>query len=319
MSEFKGDYLGFTYNGKHSSALGIVRTSNGSRFNENLLPTIQDKTVQVPGGDGTYFFGSYYTQRQFSVPFAFDGLTEEQLSELKRHFGDKKIHDLVFDEAPYKAYRAKVTGTAQIKHIVFDETCEKTELNDMGMQRIYKGDGTIQFTCYSPYAVCRHKGRKDDYYDDYRDTEHLWAAVSGLPYDWKEWTEDLLQTGQWEIDNVGDIEMPFQLGLAFDVTTGKIPSGSISLDGVGFLQWKEIVRQNESSDAVVVFDTSTNLLEGYRVAGKELVKSGNLYNQYLTRGAFFHLPRGHSKLKLASLDENVRPHVEFLRYDYYYF
>ena len=72
--EFKGDYMGFTYNGRHSSEFGIVRVSDGSRFNENLLPTMQDKTVQVPGGDGTYYFGSYYTQRQFSVSFAFDAL-----------------------------------------------------------------------------------------------------------------------------------------------------------------------------------------------------------------------------------------------------
>jgi hypothetical protein len=63
MSAFSGSFLGFTYNGKHSSELGIVRVSDGSRFNENLLPTIQDKTVPVPGGDGTYYFGSYYTQR----------------------------------------------------------------------------------------------------------------------------------------------------------------------------------------------------------------------------------------------------------------
>ena len=76
MSSFKGDFLGFTYNNKHSSDFGIVRTSNGSRFDENLLPTTQDKTVQIPGGDGTYFFGSYYTQRQFSVPFAFDNMSE---------------------------------------------------------------------------------------------------------------------------------------------------------------------------------------------------------------------------------------------------
>ena len=58
MSVLKGDYIGFSYGTKadetpmHSSDLGIVRTSEGSRFNENLLPTIQDKIVQVPGGDG---------------------------------------------------------------------------------------------------------------------------------------------------------------------------------------------------------------------------------------------------------------------------
>jgi hypothetical protein len=63
MGELRKDFVGFTYNGVHSSDLGIVRVSEGSRFNENLLPTIQDKTVQVQGGDGTYYFGSYYTQR----------------------------------------------------------------------------------------------------------------------------------------------------------------------------------------------------------------------------------------------------------------
>jgi hypothetical protein len=47
MSDFRGDYMGFTYgidpaSGKpiHSSDLGIVRVSDGSRFNENLLPTM---------------------------------------------------------------------------------------------------------------------------------------------------------------------------------------------------------------------------------------------------------------------------------------
>jgi hypothetical protein len=34
------DYIGFTFNNTHSSSLGIVRTSDGSRFNENLLPII---------------------------------------------------------------------------------------------------------------------------------------------------------------------------------------------------------------------------------------------------------------------------------------
>ena len=148
MSVLKGDFIGFTYNGKHSSDLGIVRTSNGSRFDENLLPTMQDKTAQVPGGDGTYYFGSYYTVRPFSISFAFDSLTEEQLAFLKSHFGDKKIHDLIFDERPYKIWKAKVTGSATMKHIPFAEG----ETN-----RVYKGEGSIQFTAYDPYAYSEYK------------------------------------------------------------------------------------------------------------------------------------------------------------------
>jgi hypothetical protein len=42
---------------------------------------------------------------------------------------------LIFDERPYKAYRAKVTGTATIKYIPFNE--------GEGRERIYKGEGSI--------------------------------------------------------------------------------------------------------------------------------------------------------------------------------
>ena len=147
MSVLTGDFLGFSYNGVHSSELGIFRTSEGSRFNENLLPTSKDITVQVPGGDGTYYFGSYYSQRNFTISYAFDELTEVQIERLGRIFGDKKIHPLIFDEKPYKTYYAKVTGTTSIKHVPF--TIED--------QRIYKGEGTIQFTCYQPFAVCNKK------------------------------------------------------------------------------------------------------------------------------------------------------------------
>jgi predicted phage tail component-like protein len=96
---------------------------------------MQDKTVQVPGGDGTYYFGTYFTQKPLSISFAFDNLTEKQIEEIRAWLGDKKIHNLVFDERPYKAYRAKVTGTSTIKYIPFNEGEER--------ERVYKGEGSI--------------------------------------------------------------------------------------------------------------------------------------------------------------------------------
>ena len=214
MSDWRGDYMGFTYNGTHSSDLGIVRVSDGSRFNENLLPTIKDKTVQVPGGDGTYYFGSQYTQRQFNISFAFDDLTETQIARIKRVFGDKQIHDLIFDEIPYKVWSAKVTGTASIKYIPFAEG--KTN-------RLYKGEGTIQFTCYYPYARCRFKTLEEC-------QEHS---------NWKEWIlasriaiydEDNKEYKQ-NSGNFGDIAVPFKCeiqgegSLSFGNLTWKLPDG----------------------------------------------------------------------------------------------
>ena len=46
------DFVGFTYNGVHSSDLKIYRTNSGDRYDDNITATMTDKTVDVPGGDG---------------------------------------------------------------------------------------------------------------------------------------------------------------------------------------------------------------------------------------------------------------------------
>jgi hypothetical protein len=57
-------FIGFTYNGKHSiDDFGIYRTSDGSRYNHNLIPQLNDKTADVPGGHGQYYFSSTYKNR----------------------------------------------------------------------------------------------------------------------------------------------------------------------------------------------------------------------------------------------------------------
>lgn len=300
MSVLRGDYIGFTYNGKHSSDLGIVRTSNGSRFDESLLPTMQDKTAQVPGGDGTYYFGSYYTSRQFSVSFAFDNLTEEQIAQLKSHFGDKKIHDLIFDERPYKTWRAKVTGSATLKYVPFAES----ETN-----RIYKGEGTIQFTCYQPYAICEKK-----WLDQYTDSnKNEWALASGLKS--TQGNYDILQgANSIKLWNPGDLEAHFLLKMNFD-SSGKIAAGQINIneDSSRLLRWNEIAAFN--NDSYIKFNTKLNLIEGYRVDG---TKSGNIYNHAIKEGAFFTIPQGETTLIITDAGARVDVTVP-IEYNYYYF
>ena len=137
------DFIGFTYNGKHSiNDLKIYRTSDGSRYNETLNPTITDKTVEIIGNEGPILTSSYHKTRAFQIKFAYDNLTEEEFYNLSKVFDGKDVHDLIFDECPYKVYKAKVTGTPSLKYICFDNN---------GVD-IYKGEGTINFTCYEPYA-----------------------------------------------------------------------------------------------------------------------------------------------------------------------
>ena len=275
MSVLKGDYIGFSYNGKHSSDLGIIRTSDGSRFNENLLPSMQDKTVQVPGGDGSYFFGSQYTARQFSVPFAFDSLTEKQLQDLKRVFGDKKLHPLIFDEIPYKVYQAKVTSSASIKYIAFEEG----ETN-----RIYKGEGYIQFTAYSPYAKVNHK-LLDQYSEEEQLFSNEWNGAAQLLE--TQGSFDKLVGNQIALYNPGDMESDFILTINF--VNGKIPASKLSLgntdDAKSQLAFKEITAQG--ADTFLRINTKTNLFEGFDKDGR---KTGNVYNRAIIAGSFFKIP-----------------------------
>ena len=275
MSAKHIDYIGFTFNGKHSSELGIVRTSEGSRFNENLLPTIQDKTVQVPGGDGMYHFGSYYTQRQFNISYAFDSLTEAQLNELKQWLGDKKIHTLILDEAPYKAYQAKVTGSASIKHIPFAEGATN---------RIYKGEGSIQFTAYDPYGYCKEKYLNNEYYQKFNNRNEWQGAANLLN---SQGSYDSCDEGENEIKlyNPGVKETDFILSLRFN--NGKIPGGYVQIQVNETT--KEQFELSEIScigqDDEIRINSKLNLIEGYH----EGVKSGNIYNRFM-RGSFFKIP-----------------------------
>lgn len=315
--DFKGDYMGFTYGTRiddtgaevpmHSSDLGIVRTSEGSRFNENLLPTIQDKTVQVPGGDGTYYFGSYYTQRPFTISFAFDSLTEEQVAKIKSHFGDKGVHNLIFDEVPYKVYKAKVTGTATIKHIPFAEG----ETN-----RVYKGEGTIQFTCYDPYARSMYKWL-NEYSDDKYPNKNEWAAASGLLENQEDYDKIDNTTTSIRTYNPGVKESNFTLKIetlpnsdfSIEVLLGYGVDSSTSIGKLEFSQFTL-----EPGDEYIIIDSKNNLVEGYN---NENEKTGTLYNQYIKDGDFFKIPLGEGTMQFTGIKftEGLEP----LSYSYYYF
>ena len=169
--------------GVHSSQLNFYRVSDGSRYNEDMSAAFQDKTVQAPGRDGTFYFGTNYTSRVFNIQIAFDSMTEDDMTEFKRIFAAKQEGDLIFDETPYKQYHVKIQSPPQMKYIVFDEPfvgkdpvdlistkdLERTGTVDNSWRqgnRVYKGEGTIQFIAYYPYAIERYGRYKylSDYY-----------------------------------------------------------------------------------------------------------------------------------------------------------
>lgn len=152
------DFVGFRFGNVHSKDLHLVVVSSSDRYEKNLLPNNKDYTIEVPGGDGSYYFGSTFENREFTINVAFDKVDENTWRKMSNLFSTDKLQDLVFDELPYKTYRAKLKTKPEYKMICFTD-------RDTG-QRVYKGEGTLNFICYFPYAYCFNKYiiRAADYY-----------------------------------------------------------------------------------------------------------------------------------------------------------
>lgn len=183
--EIKGEFLGFEFDGIRSESLGIVRVSDGDRYEDELHPDIKNISTEVPGMDGEYYFGSTYGPKHISISIAYDSLTNSQLRKIKQLFGRKKQSNLIFDESPYKRYIAKIDNPVELSYVCFDEplTVEGESRNGViregfeekeidgeikivpkwqqitpiirdysKKQSIYKGEGKIEFICYFPFA-----------------------------------------------------------------------------------------------------------------------------------------------------------------------
>lgn len=295
----KGDFIGFSFNEHRSESLGIVRVSDGSRYNEDLVPTTQDKTVQVPGGDGFYYFGSDYTQRQFSINIAFDELTEKQFRELQQVFGTKELGKLVFDERPYKYYMVK-SGKPQLKYICFGKDGERT----------YKGEGTLTFTAYYPFAKSVFK-----FLNEYNDkNKDEWKEASGMKAE-KGTYDTVSDNGSISVYNAGDLETDFILKFNLPVDNTSISDIKITLskENVGkveaFLDLKGFSKKN--TDTGFQINTKTNLIEGFNAEGL----TGTLYNENIIQGDFFKIPPREENYQISVTGATP---IEIV-YDYIYY
>lgn len=281
MKETRLDFCGFRWKGIHSSTFGIWRVSEGSRYSETLLPAFQDETVKMPGQDGTLYWKSSYTNKQFSINIAFDKLTEKQLRELRAFFSAKERGELIFDEAPYKAYTVKVQNPPQLKTICFDEKG----------QRVYKGEGTLSFVAYYPFARAPMK-----FLDEYSDeNKKEWESASGLLASNGSETYDKFSDGKFNLYNPGDLASDFKLTIPFppDGSGGYASfSSEIALalkegsSQVAILTLKAGIEPKQN-DSRLLINSATQLIEGIDANGNA---TGNLYNQYITSGEFFQIP-----------------------------
>ena len=294
------DFIGFQFNGVHSSELGIVRTSDGSRYNENLISNFQDKTAQMPGSDETLYWESFYSNRSWNISIAFDSMTELQLRRLRQVFNAKAVGELIFDECPYKAYSAKVQAPPQLKYLCFDE----------GNRRVYKGEGTIQLISYKPYARSVNK-YLNQYLLDLYPNKSEWAEASGM----------LEEQGEYDgtgydikIYNPGDVQADWIA--EYEITENGCSLTQISLNnGIDGIMGFSSITRKKNNDVKIRVNSRTNLIEGCDSSGN---LTGSLYNEFLSSGDFFKIPVN-SNLNLYSEFTSIDAPCLKIDYNYLYY
>ena len=216
------DLTGFKFGDYHSSQFGLIRVSNGSRYNEYLLPTLKNTTTDVPGMEGTLYFGTQKTTRSFQVDMAFDSLTEEDIRDIREWLTG--AHSLVFDERPYIQYMCILNSAPQLKYLTFEENGE----------RIYKGELSVNFVSYLPYGYSID-GKK--FIDDFLDENfEEWSNASHLAYKNFYEGETLHTYDKFEGNNVyvyngGDVEADYVLTCYFtEGATTKISMNDVSYE-----------------------------------------------------------------------------------------
>ena len=167
------------------------------------------------------------------------------------------------------------SGKPQLKYICFGKEGE----------RIYKGEGTLTFTAYYPFAKSIFK-----FLNEYNDkNKDEWKEASGMKAE-KGTYDTVSDNGSISVYNAGDLETDFILKFDLPVDNTSISDIKITLskENVGkveaFLDLKGFSKKN--TDTGFQINTKTNLIEGFNAEGL----TGTLYNENITQGDFFKIP-----------------------------
>lgn len=353
------DFVGFKFNGVHftifphpsesaGSVIKLAHVSEGDRYTNNLLPQGQDATADVPGGDGTYYFGSNFKYRQFDINFAFDELSESDLRKLRQVFSKRNsLAPLIFDEEPYKYWMVKCQGMPSLRTVCFVKNEELGDVNlihatDLAAattsnewpsyaqigDRVYKGEGSVSFVAYYPFARCGSNGTGkwgSDYSAAwtsdkiYAPTMSQWIGTAGLKatnvYGASSGTTiyyDTPSNGLIQLFNPGDMEADFSIMTGAPVSAGPYLTVTTS-DHTSIISLNSDIMQALSSNECLLYDSRTELLQGCSSSGE---LNGKLYNRYVEASStLFKIPRGDSHLAVnAAVNTNYN-----IKYDYLYY
>lgn len=335
------DFIGFSFNGVSSEDLGIVRVSASDRYNDITIPTFQDKSAQMPGSDYTLYWESYYNTRSWTVNIAFDEMSDMQLRLFRRTFNGKDLGQLQFREkddvtkmqetitGTYEHeniyYMAKLQSSPQLNYLCFDiDPIYRKWTGPVipGMQyynadgstyssgdhyekveKLYKGEGTIQFIAYFPFGI-RDVGITTTYDEDGANLK--WnGTILPTGYTTAGGSGTALTNGastikrQGTFTNKGDMPADWIMSIRWDRANflTKISIDSSNALTFNFGGSSGVIPSDGSTSnhtKFILVNSKSNLVEEayYNSISNEWEYTGTVYNSCITGGDFFKMPVG---------------------------
>ena len=293
------DLTGFKFGDYHSSQFGLIRVSNGSRYNEYLLPTLKNTTTDVPGMEGTLYFGTQKTTRSFQVDMAFDSLTEEDIRDIREWLTG--AHSLIFDERPYIQYMCILNSAPQLKYLTFEENGE----------RIYKGELSVNFVSYLPYGYSIDEKK---FIDDFLDENfEEWSNASHLAYKNFYEGETLHTYDKFEGNNVyvyngGDVETDYVLTCYYS------SGGATAKISINDVSYEFSLRAKSENDTYLELSINSKLQYARcREVNidKEVITGISDYEIVLPSTEMFKIPIGQSLITCTNIDTSAPNVIDY--------
>lgn len=134
---------GFTYNGKHSSSMGVYfipdATERGDQYAD--YEVLDFERAWRPGGE---YFHTRVKTRVFNLSCYYEDITIAQKEAIIRWLDRRTEGDLIFDERPYATYFVRPT-----KKIEFKDYLQRDGITNADR---YSGTFTIVLSAYDPFA-----------------------------------------------------------------------------------------------------------------------------------------------------------------------
>lgn len=296
----KGDYIGFTYNGIHTSQFGLYRTSDGDRYNMYLSPTVSHLTQTVNGMNGAYYFGANYGTYSFpTMQLAFDSISESEIVGIRKWLLEG-IKELIFDETPYIKYYVTVNDAPTLKYVPFLDTETNT--------RIYKGELEVTFVSFDGMGHSVHK-----WLNQYTDSnKEEWAIASGLQNNSNNTYDSYnTTTHNVEVYNAGNLPCDFVLTLTNITLTGESSNVTIQIgETTSLIEFVLPPSSSSQSFDKIIYDSAKCALI-YYITPSGGTQSIKIRNDCIINGDFFQIPIGKQTIDLSSFQGTPNVSIDY--------